>query len=108
MKVAQIVTTSDGKKFTGEDAMAKGQAHENALKLKALFNAFADHIGMKDGKTGRRKVSLELIAAWEAARHEGVLDDLQCELDDKAEAARAAAAAAAEAAKAAEPEAVAA
>jgi hypothetical protein len=96
MKIAQIVTTSDGKKFTGEDALVKGQAHENALKLNALFNAFADHVGMKAGKTGRRKVSLELISGWETARNDGTLAQLQADLEAKAaaEAENAAAAAA--------------
>lgn len=84
MKIAQIVTTADGKKFTGEDALAKGQAHENALKLKALFNAWADKIGMKAGKTGRRKVSLEMIAAWEADRANGTLEQLQLGLEAEA------------------------
>jgi hypothetical protein len=83
MKIAQIVTTSDGKKFTGEDALAKGQAHENALKLKALFNAWADHVGMKAGKTGRRKVSLEMIAAWEASRNDGTLEEIHLGLEAK-------------------------
>ncbi len=84
MKIAQIVTTSDGKKFTGEDALAKGQAHENTLKLKALFNAWADHVGMKAGKTGRRKVSLEMIAAWEASRNDGTLEQIHLGLEAKA------------------------
>ncbi len=97
MKIAQIVTTSDGKKFTGEDAVVKGQAHENALKLKVLFNAWADKVGMKAGKTGRRKVGLELVASWEAARSDGTLEQISFDLDAEA-------AAAAEAATPVEPE----
>lgn len=86
MKIAQIVTTADGKKFTGEDALAKAQAHENALKLKALFNAWADKVGMKAGKTGRRKVSLEMIAAWEASRNDGTLEQIHLDLEAEAAA----------------------
>ena len=81
MKIEQIVTTSDNKKFKGDDAVARAQAHEAGLKVGPLVNAWLDKIGATRGKHGRRKVSSALIARWEADRDSGVLAELEAELE---------------------------
>ncbi len=99
------VTTEDGKKFYGEDAVAKAEAHEFNVRHGRLIKAWME----KHGMNARFEAStIATLSKWEADKASGVLDQLAAEAAEAAAAEAAAAAAAAEAAAAAAAEAAAA